>query len=570
MRSFLQQVLAFLRATGQYFRQNPPLYFLLFLNIMGLFLLAYGRAAFLAYLLLIAMTVAYFFVKGAVLQELELHVTDVEAHPGGVRQVTQEVAALSHAVAQLDQIAGEIGQIKQTLADFESYKKGLSAMRLDLANALAIEDEVAKLSEEIGKAKAAVDEVAKLKAALAQYDGLKQGLQEGVAGREALAKAINALRADLNDLRSQTERVDALSESVKKLEDSLASQGTAQVEEMKKALAGLQEETGGAVPSPQLKQKLGQIEALGHNVAALNERIKKLDGIEERLKQAAPAGEGASDEKLKKLAAESAELEGKLARMGEEMEKANERLRKLDGIAKAAGGGSAAPEVQAEVEALRGEMAEIAKAANGDIKDLSDELRRDIAAIRSQMEGIAGVEGIDEAIANLREEVAGLRGRKRGEAGAADEGLRKEVEELKKTVADMLASQPRLEIEVDKARLVTQQDRTLIHCSVRLKNPSNKPNEIVAVRADLDAGKDRMTPTSVRNWMPEGEPANGERKVFLPMTILENSTTGKIALTVAGWPLERTQDSYAFRVTVRDKNGNEFVKSLSLKPEKQA
>ncbi|MEW6359490.1 MAG: hypothetical protein AB1696_24345 [Planctomycetota bacterium] len=541
MQAFLQKVVAGVRAAIAYFRQNPTLYFLIFLNLIGFFLFFAGirnphskAPVFLAEIILITLTVSYFFFRGVMLEELEQHVTDVEAHPGGLDQIAQDLARMGGAIAQLNETARELDQMKAILGEFDSYKKGLSAIRQDIASAASLRDDVARFREDLEQIRSAASQLTNLSDVAAQIEDLNEEIDEGKSGREALAKSVIALKAEVQEIRSQSDRIGSLSDEVRKLQES-----------------------GPAPPD------LGDWR---EKVAEAEQRLAKLA-------HAAPLTDNVGKQ-MGEWRQVTEEIETKLRTATETLAAVDKKIKALDGFAKASAEDRPDLQIVQQVADLKKELAEVTESVNSDIRDLGNELRRDIASLKSQIEGASEIGDVGEAIADIREELSALRGKVKSGGGATagagvDENLRAEVEELRKTVADLAANQPNLEVQVDEIELAPQQDRTLIHCTLRIKNPSNKPNEIVAVRAELDAGRDRMTPTSIREWLPESEAGKTDRKVFLPMTVLENATSDKVSLTVAGWPLERTQESYAFRIAVRDKSGNEFAQSLSVSPQKK-
>ena len=241
MQKILEQIANVFRLAVRYFKQNPTLYFLVFLNVLGLIFFCYGTvrgsvglAFLLAEIVLITVTVGFFFIRGVVLEELEQHVTDIEAHPGGIEQLSQDQARLGSAVVQLNEAIGGIGQIKEMLDDFDSYKKGLSAIRQDVASVMTAKDELAAISEDLNEVKGAAQEIAKLRAAVNQYDGLKQAIQEAAAGREALSKAINALKVEVQEVRSLTEAI--------KETGADGAAGSADVDELRGKLNAIEDE----------------------------------------------------------------------------------------------------------------------------------------------------------------------------------------------------------------------------------------------------------------------------------------------------------------------------------------
>ncbi|NOZ23416.1 MAG: hypothetical protein GXP25_20265 [Planctomycetes bacterium] len=542
MQAFLQKVSHGVRAAIAYFKQNPTLYFLIFLNLIGFVLFMAGVSnskskapVFLAEIVLITLTVSFFFFRGVMLEELEQHITDVEAHPGGLDQIAQDLARMGNAIVQLNETARELDQMKELLAEFESYKKGLSAIRQDTASMGPIRDEVATLRQDMDQIKSSADRLADLGEVSDQLGGLNDAINEAKAGREALAKSVIALKAEVQELRSQSERISSLGEEIKKLQDA-----------------------GPAVPD------LGDWK---EKVAEAEQRLAKLA-------KAARTSGGEAGPQTEEWKAASEEIEKKLDAITETTSSVEERLKALDAIAEAAADESPGLKIAQHVEDVKKDLAEFMEAVNSEMEELGEELRRDMSSLKAQMEGASEIGDVGEAIANIREELAALRGKmkSRGGAvtsGAVDEDLRKEVEDLRKAVNGLAANQPNLEVIVDEADLAPHQDRTLVQCALRIKNTSSKPNEIVAVRAELNSGRDRMTPTSIREWIPKGEAGQTERKVFLPMTVLENTISDTVNLTVAGWPLERTQKAYAFRITVRDKAGNEFAQSLDVSPKKK-
>jgi len=208
------------------------------------------------------------------------------------------------------------------------------------------------------------------------------------------------------------------------------------------------------------------------------------------------------------------------------------------------------------------------------IKSLRDEIVRLKESLSTLEDMQSRLGQVQEQLAEAKKRPAVRRlaskGDKAEELGEDAEAIRAELAELREVVRELAASQPHLEIDMHEARLISQVDRTIIECSLSVKNLSNKPNEITAVRAELDSGRNRMTPTSIRHWLPEGMEVQEDRKIVLPMKVLEGGKVGPINLTAAGWPLEKAQEDYPFRITLKDKDGNEFVHNLRLKAEQEA
>jgi len=214
------------------------------------------------------------------------------------------------------------------------------------------------------------------------------------------------------------------------------------------------------------------------------------------------------------------------------------------------------------------------------IKEGLSALKQDIAqysALQEKVgklsEKVSKLANLGSEVVKLREAVVGMRtGRAPSKGGASAQSadaasLQEEVANLREKVEQLIASQPNLEIVLHEAKLTSQVDRTLIECTLSIKNHSNRPNEVVAVRAELDCGRGRMTPTSIRHWLPEGMDADEDRKVVLPLRVDEKSSTPKIQLTATGWPLDKNQKSCPLRITIKDKDGNEFSHMTELKPE---
>ncbi len=329
-----------------------------------------------------------------------------------------------------------------------------------------------------------------------------------------LTEQRDALR-QFPELRSRLERVEAWEPDLTK-----ASQALAQSDKLNKLLTEMSIET------------TSRCAGLAGSLRELRDKLVELDPLRQRLAE------------LDKLGADLPGLANRLSALGslpEEVGKAAERSAALS----------------AEVNA--------AKEGLSALGSLPEDLRKMAERFAEKTSSLA------EEMAGLKNNLSAIKaqpapGAAAGAGGEFD-GLSAQVEELKKVVAQLQAEQPNLDINIKEAKLVSQQDRTVIVCSLTVRNLSNRPNEITAVRAELDSGRDRMAPTAVRHWLPDGKQTNEERLILLPQKVLENSTTAPITLTAIGWPLEKSQESYAFRITLRDKNGNEFVKNHRLVPE---
>jgi DNA repair exonuclease SbcCD ATPase subunit len=282
----------------------------------------------------------------------------------------------------------------------------------------------------------------------------------------------------------------------------------------------------------------------------------------EPLKERAVQSEGLAglSAELQKIAERSALLAEELTRVKQELEqqgKLGQDLTKLR-------------EEITDLSAVAGEIGRLQQKSE-DLGEAATKLGARLTDLEREKDKVSqALEKSAQAIAALEARPAGAAGAAApppGDLAAKLKAVTAEMAEVKQALAQLQAEQPHLDVNIQDAKLVSQQDRTVIVCTLTVRNVSNRPNEITAVRAELDSGRDRMAPTSIRHWLPDGKQTNEERLILLPQKVLENSTTAPITLTAIGWPLEKSLESYAFRITVKDKSGNEYIKNHRLVPE---
>ena len=500
-------------------------------------------------------------------RELKRHVLDVTAHPGGLESMNQDLVKMGNFITEHREMLAQLPDLRSRLEQLESWEadvvKGVQAhVEWEKITKVVSELSIATTSRceglgvsmrELHKKVVELESARQRLAELEKLSGEVVATKEAVGGLAALPAQLSKLEAavaqsaslaqDVAALKEEMEPLSALPEDLRKSAERFAERFSSLAAE----LAAVSQEFGG------LKKIVSAFSPLSADVAALKEAV---GGFDARLEQAAKAAspeqpaapsqevaavkEGLASlaglpEDLRKMSEQSAQRSAALAEDLARVKKQLDQQKKL---------GEDLEKVQAELTDLSALPAEIGK--------LQQQCERlaEAAAKRPRAEGAAP----SAAGAN----VAGL------------DAIAAEVAEMKKVVSHLQAEQPNLDVNIKEAKLVSQQDRTVIVCTLTVRNLSNKPNEITAVRAELDSGRNRMAPTAVRHWLPDGKQTNEERLILLPQKVLESSTTAPITLTAIGWPLEKTQEAYAFRITLRDKNGNEYVKNHQLTPEPAA
>jgi DNA repair exonuclease SbcCD ATPase subunit len=437
-------------------------------------------------------------------------------------------------------------ELKRHVLDLTAHPGGLEAINQDLTkfgNIVAEHREILRLVPEI-------------RSRLEHLESWEADLARGV---QALAQ-IEKLSKTFSELSiATTSRCEGLAGSLRELRNKVVD-----LESARQRLAGLEKLAGELVA---IREAVGRLDGLSEKVAQAANLAASLPQEISALKEGlAPLAD--LPEKMDKMAEQSAErsaaLAEELARVKQQLDQQKKLVENVE-------------KLQAEVADLSGLSGEIGK-----LQQQSEELGEAAGKAGEVVAKLSEVEDLKAQVAELAKTTAAIQARPvavSGEGGVAQavavdssaiQGLAAELAEMKKAVGLLQAEQPNLDVNIKEAKLVSQQDRTVIVCTLTVRNLSNKPNEITAVRVELDSGRSRMAPTAVRHWLPDGKQTNEERLILLPQKVLEKSTTAPITLTAIGWPLEKAQESYAFRITLRDKNGNEYIKNHQLVSEPAA
>ena len=514
---------------------------------------------------MVALFAIWFTIRlGSSLQnwELKRHVLDLTAHPGGLEAMNQDLEKAGNILVEQREILSQIPDLRSRIEHLESWEADLSKgaqahVQIEKVNKAFSELSIATTSRCEGLAgslRELRNKVVDLESARQRLAELEKLAGQLVAMKEAMGR-LASLPEQLVKVESAASQAASLTPEVESLKEGLA------------ALSGLPEDLRKSAEqfAERCSSLAAQSASLSQEVAALKDTVTKLASLPEQVANVAELKEGVAPladlpEKLDKLAEQSAERSAALA---EDLARVKQQLEHQKKLAESV------EKLQAEVSDLSGLSGEIGK-----LQQQSEKFGEAAAKAEEVVAKLADVEGLKAQVAELAKVAKARPVAARAEGGAqaavdnsAVEALVAEVAEMKKVVEQLQAEQPNLDVNIKEAKLVTQQDRTVIVCTLTVRNLSNKPNEITAVRAELDSGRNRMAPTAVRHWLPDGKQTNEERLILLPQKVLEKSTTAPITLTAIGWPLEKTQGSYAFRITLRDKNGNEYVRNHQLVPE---
>ncbi|NOZ22374.1 MAG: hypothetical protein GXP25_14940 [Planctomycetes bacterium] len=490
------------------------------------------------------------------------------------------------ALSDLHRRIGEVETLAKQAADTKKIE-GLSSKLAGVSERLAELDNVRdKLSEFSGIA----DDVEKMREQISALDGLSD-IEEQVAGISKMEDAIDRLRNELADSSDRTQTADAINDlqrQINRLQLSLEkTAGAKDVEEVsarqEKATAELRQRLDelAAIRSEPLQEMKEALDAQSHRmetVARENERAARDLGrkIDEQMEQVAAAS--LTQEQADAVKQELTESIRKLSsRLDEAMVAATETM-----DVRFAEMGRSVDALKAEVNAIGEKQSD-----EGLVKHLEEQ----ISDLRAGFDGLRSQ--LDEQIAHVTAELSGEMARLRKETEAMEEApsqsdviaqeilfLREGLSVLEQVAEHVAAPEAaeakvavatatedaQLVMNMNESKLIRTKDGTTVECRLTITNPSDNPIEIIAVRAELDSGKERMTPTVNKYWLPVGVEPERDRSLALPFRVLDSTTSQEIQYTVTGWPLEKSKESYDFRIVLLDENKGKHTATFPLAP----
>jgi len=340
-------------------------------------------------------------------------------------------------------------------------------------------------------------------------------------------------------------RLEALASS---LEDGL-QELRAELEAQKQSLEAVGSDTAAQEMIEKLQSHLKQIDEFTE-AAAKHEEIESVgDSIKQTAEELTRRIDEVAETAPKKAEEAVAELRSSLDEMKQTIETIPESGSVQD----------LADELKGEMGSLREAMDEAVSRTEQRVEELSEKVSRDVEALRQKLaesvEAPADADAISEEIQMLRQGLSVL------------ESLADEVTPDAEPAAVATATaEGEIEIDVLTSKLSRTENGTAVECTLTLANSSDKPIEIVSVKAELDSGKARMTPTVNKFWLPAGVEAENGRKIALPMKVLEESMSEEVQYTVDGWPLEKAMEAYNFTITLADEHGTEYSTTVPLDP----
>ncbi|MEW6354799.1 MAG: hypothetical protein AB1696_00620 [Planctomycetota bacterium] len=505
--------------------------------------------------------------------------------------VAEKLDALARDTERIDKLAGELGALAVQIEEVPTRK----AVEEQLSHLQNQQDHLARtvkgLSEAEGRIndleKTVADDVGRLRTRL---DALSQ-IEEQVAGISKIENALDDLRKGLSDAAAKDATSDAISDLQRRINQLQLSIGKASgaedVEEISarqgEALSDLRKHVDqlSAASREQIQEMKNALDAQAHRLETIEHEGSRTarelaDSVRERTAEAEAVS--SAQERIDAIRQEfAAAIDGIRSRVDEKTSAAaqimDERLALLR---------QAVDVMEQELHSLgeRQGSEHLAEQLRGQL----DEIRTGLDEIRLRMD-----EQIAQVTARIFEETERLRAEKgtREETPSQSDAIAQEIQFLREglSVLEQVAAHvaapeaasagaavatatpgTQLVIHMKESKMTRTKDGTQIECRLTISNPSETPMEIIAVRGELDSGKERMTPTVNKYWLPAGVEPDRDRSLALPFRVLDNATSQEILYTVTGWPLEKSKESYDFRIVLLDENKGKHTGVFPLSP----